>query len=103
MRPAPARSTNEQDADVTRHQRPEPTSAPDARLPHASPGTSTFRPLIERLHRTRWLQEPLPAIFCCASAIAAFRACTWCPSASPTALLTARVTAGCTFPAAECG
>jgi len=24
MRPAPARSTNEQDADVTRHQRPEP-------------------------------------------------------------------------------
>ena len=48
-------------------------------------------------------QVPLSAIFCCASAIAPLRAWTWWPSASPTALLMARVTAGSTLPAAECG
>ena len=48
-------------------------------------------------------QAPLSAIFCCASAIAPLRACTWWPSASPTTFLMARVTAGSTLPAAECG
>jgi hypothetical protein len=48
-------------------------------------------------------QAPLSAIFCCASAIAPLRACTWWPSASPTTFLMARVTAGTTLAAAECG
>ena len=51
-------------------------------------------------------QPPLfsfSAIFSWASARAAFRALTWCPSASPTTLVMARVTAGSTFSAAERG
>ena len=49
-------------------------------------------------------QAPLfSAIFCWASASAAFRALTWCPSASPTTFVMARVTAGSTFSAAERG
>ena len=48
-------------------------------------------------------QVPLSAIFCWASAMAPLRACTWWPSASPTAFLMARVTAGSTLAAAECG
>jgi hypothetical protein len=48
-------------------------------------------------------QVPLSAIFCWASAMAPFRALTWWPSASPTTFLIARVTAGSTLAAAECG
>jgi uncharacterized membrane protein len=48
-------------------------------------------------------QPPVSAIFCCASAMAPLRALTWWPSASPTALVRARVTAGSTLAAAECG
>ena len=43
------------------------------------------------------------AIFCCASASAPLSAFTWWPSASPTTFWIARVTAGSTFSAAECG
>lgn len=53
---------------------------------------------------SRSQRQVLPAaIFCCASLRAAFSACTWWPSASPTAFWRARVTAGSTFPAAERG
>ena len=58
---------------------------------------------IGRKRTSRQRQPPVSAIFCCASAMAPLRALTWWPSASPTAFLTARVTAGSTLAAAECG
>ena len=85
----------------------------DGRLVGAQSGTSRRRHHGETVSRRQRVmicrpagarrQAPLSAIFCCASAMAPLRALTWWPSASPTALVMARVTAGSTLAAAECG
>ena len=65
--------------------------------PAPGPGLrGTSRPSIQH-------QVSVSAIFCCASAMAPLRALTWWPSASPTTFWMARVTAGSTLAAAECG
>ena len=62
-----------------------------------------MRPCAAALRRRGEGQSCEAASLACASAMAPLRAWTWWPSASPIARVTARVTAGSTISAAECG